>query len=218
MRDSIMKLTLKFKGAVIRIDTINQYDIDLKDDEISISEVHPSEVVDAVCENVPVVSTEYDYLDEVLKQACNRPVVKQVRELLHESISDNMFNGILAGVKKYLEAEIDKSRSDRDTIICFVDSDICSAMFVAAGYSYFGALDALNEHGIKSDHYLGEVFSNWRFENMVNCIDAYRPITDAIGITKKEGTEEEIAHEEETVAEKSTEEAENKEEKKYQVM
>jgi len=212
-----MKLTLKFKGAVIRIDTNSQYDIDLKDDEISISEVHPSEVVDAVetvCENVPVVSTEYDYLDEVLKQACNKPVVKQVRELLRESISDNMFNDILAGVKKYLEAEMNSGRSSRsrDTIICFLDSDICSAMFVAAGYSYFGALDVLDKHGIKSDHYLGEVFSSWRFENMVNCIDAYKPITDAIGITKKEGNEEKIADKE------STEEVENKEEKKYQVM
>jgi hypothetical protein len=210
-----MKLTLKFKGAVIRIDTNSQYDIDLKDDEISISEVHPSEVVDAVetvRENVPVVSTEYDYLDEVLKQACNRPVVKKVRELLGESISDSMFNNILAGVKKYLEAEMDKGRSNRDATICFLDSDICSAMFVAAGYSYLCALDALDKHGIKSDHYLGEVFSSWRFENMVNCVDAYKPITDAIGITKKEGNEEKIADKE------STEEVENKEEKKYRRM
>jgi hypothetical protein len=180
-----MKLTLKFKGAVIRIDTVNQYDISLKDDEISISEVHHSsevvDVVETVRENTLDTSTEYDHLNVVLKKTCDKSVVKQVRELLSKDISDSMFNNILSGVKKYLEYKL----KDGDiTRLNHADVTINTAMFAAAGYSYSDALSTLCEHHIVSEHIGGKVISDTQFKFILQGWDAYRYISDAIGITE----------------------------------
>lgn len=176
-----MKLTLKFKGAVIRIDTIKPYDIILKDDEISISEVQPSEqpseVVDAVCDNGPVVvSTASDYLDEVLKKAMAKPVVKQVRALLKDDISDTRLNSILAGVKATMEAQDNKYVD-----VAFVDVLLCTAMFVAVGYSYLDALQLIREHDIKSSHVGCETIDGDRYRWIINGECGYEPLSRAIG-------------------------------------
>ena len=176
-----MKLNLKFKDMVIRIDTVNQYDITIKDDEISISEVHPSEVVDAVCDNGPVVvSTTSDYLDEVLKKVCDKPVVKQVRALLKNDISDTRLNSILAGMKAVMEEE----RDNRDISVEVEVADVllCTAMFVAAGYSHLDALSAVREHDIKSSHIAFEVIDDclWNWIMTGKC--GYEPLSRAIGV------------------------------------
>lgn len=174
-----MKFTLKFKGVVIRIDTVNQYDINLKDDEISISEVHPSEVVDAVCENVPAVSTEYDYLDEVLKKVCDKPVVKQVRALLKDDISDTRLNSILEGMKAVMEA-----RDNKDVGVVLADVLLCTAMFVAAGYSYPDALRLISEHDIKSSPMGSEVIDSDWYRWIITGKCGYEPLSRAIGTVK----------------------------------
>lgn len=169
-----MKLTLKFKDTVIRIDTANQYGIILKDDEISISEVHPSEVVDTV------VSTEYDYLDSVLKKVCDNPVVKQVRALLKDDISDTRLNSILAGMKAVMEEE----RDNRDISVEVEVADVllCTAMFVAAGYSYLDALQLIREHDIKSSHFGLEVIDDCRWKWIITGKCGYEPLSRAIGV------------------------------------
>jgi len=173
-----MKLTLKFKGAVIRIDTVNQYDINLTDDEISISEVHPSEVVDAVCDNGPVVvSTTSDYLDEVLKKVCDKPVVKQVRALLKDDI-DTRLNSILEGMKAVLEAN-----NNKDIGVEVADVLLCTAMFVAAGYGYLDALQLIHEHDIKpsmGDEVINRDWYRW----IITGKCGYEPLSRAIGTVK----------------------------------
>lgn len=172
-----MKLTLKFKGAVIRIDTIKPYDIVLKDDEISISEVQPSEVV-AACDNGPVaVSTASDYLDEVLKKACDKPVVKQVRALLKDDISDTRLDSILAGIKAVMEA---RNRS-KDTDVAFADVLLCTSMFVASGYSYCDALQLIREHDINSGHLSGIVIDGEWYRFIITGKCGYEPLSRAIG-------------------------------------
>ena len=174
--DLFMKLTLKFKGAVIRIDTVNQYDINLKDDEISISEVHPFESVDAVC--VPVVSTECDYLDEVLKKVCDKPVVKQVRALLKDDISDTRLNSILEGMKAVLETS-----NNKDIGVEVADVLLCTAMFVAAGYGYLDALQLISEHDIKpsmGDEVINRDWYRW----IITGKCGYEPLSRAIGTVK----------------------------------
>lgn len=167
-----MKLTLKFKGAVIRIDTVNQYDIDLKDDEISISEV-----VDAVCDNDPVVvSTTSDYLDEVLKKACDKPVVKQVRALL--DISDTRLNSILAGMKAVMEA-----RDNKDIGVAVADVLLCTAMFVAAGYGYPDALQLISDHDIRSTS-MGSVIDGDWYRWIITGKCGYEPLSRAIGTVR----------------------------------
>ena len=168
-----MKLTLKFKGAVIRIDTVNQYDISLKDDEISISEVHPFEGVDAV------VSTEYDYLDEVLKKVCDKPVVKQVRALLKDDISDALLNSILAGMKAMM-----KEDKDTDINVAVADVILCTAMFVAAGYGYLDALQLIKENDIKSNHIGLGVIDDYRYRWIITGKCGYEPLSRAIGTVK----------------------------------
>ena len=174
MRDLFMKLTLKFKGAVIRIDTVNQYDIILKDDEISISEV-----VDAVCDNGPVVvSTTSDYLDEVLKKVCDKPVVKQVRALLKDDISDTRLNSILEGMKVVLETS-----NNKDIGVEVADVLLCTAMFVAAGYGYLDALQLISEHDIKpsmGDEVINRDWYRW----IITGKCGYEPLSRAIGTVK----------------------------------
>ena len=179
MRDLFMKLTLKFKGAVIRIDTVNQYDINLKDDEISISEVHPFESVDAVCDNGPVVvSTTSDYLDEVLKKVCDKPVVKQVRALLKDDISDTRLNEILEGMKAVLETS-----NNKDIGVDVADVLLCTAMFVAAGYGYLDAKQLISEHDIKPS--MGtEVFNDAWYRWIITGKCGYEPLSRAIGTVK----------------------------------
>lgn len=173
-----MKLTLKFKGAVIRIDTVNQYDINLKDDEISISEVHPFESADAVYENVPVVSTEYDYLGEVLKKVCDKPVVKQVRALLKDDISDTRLNEILEGMKAVLEAN-----NNKDIGVDVADVLLCTAMFVAAGYGYLDALQLISEHDIKPSMGNEVINRDW-YRWIITGKCGYEPLSRAIGTVK----------------------------------
>lgn len=173
-----MKLTLKFKGAVIRIDTVNQYDINLTDDEISISEVHPFESADAVYENVPVVSTTSDYLDEVLKKVCDKPVVKQVIALLKDDISDTRLNSILEGMKAVLEAN-----NNKDIGVEVADVLLCTAMFVAAGYGYLDALQLIREHDIKPS--MGtEVINGAWYGWIITGKCGYEPLSRAIGTVK----------------------------------
>ena len=161
-----MKLTLKFKDTVIRIDTVNQYDIILKDDEISI------------CENVPVVSTEYDYLGEVLKKVCDKPVVKQVRALLKDDISDTRLNEILEGMKATLSAN-----NNKDIGVDVADVLLCTAMFVAAGYGYPDALQLISEHDIKPRMGNEVIDGDW-YRWIITGKCGYEPLSRAIGTVK----------------------------------
>ncbi len=137
------------------------------------------ESIRAKCARMPVTSITSDYLEAVLKKACNKPIVKQVRALLKDDISDTRFNSILAGMKAAMEA-----RNSKDVDVAVADVLLCTAMFVAAGYSYLDALRLIREHDVKPVPLGSEVIDGDWYRWIIAGKCGFEPLSRAIGTVK----------------------------------
>ena len=137
------------------------------------------ESIRAKCARMPVASITSDYLEAVLKKACDKPVVKKVRALLQNDISDARFNSILAGVKAAMEA-----RNSKAADVPVVDVLLCTAMFVAAGYSYLDALQLIEENNIKAFPLGRDMIDGDWYRWIIAGKCGFEPLSRAIGIVK----------------------------------
>lgn len=123
------------------------------------------------------------------KKVCDKPIVKQVRSILGEKISDDLFNAISKGIRQLI---VDASAYEFRTGVCpsFILKDLdiifCTTMFVAAGYKYTDVVRTVKEHSNELGVHYGAVISKDWFDDIKRGKRHFglQPLSRVIGIIK----------------------------------